>query len=321
MILPTDTDTPQAIATLRHALASEHIALSNLKYRLGDTVALLAIRAWVEARYGAGDTAHHHRSQKTWYLRADAPALKLLRHYLPDPVGEAPDGRSSLADFLSISSAPDNHGTLDDTDVGFWYFNDLFHHEGFRLNFTPRRRPDGRSVRLPYRVIFAPLVEADYSCTRTLAMPFVVELANALAERFPHQVCVIAPPAMSSIDREIFATRVRADVRQAPLADVIDAIAATPMFIGCDTGLSHVAACFPDVRQIALYGAENARYHADRDRGSTRRLGEVLHAITGHRATYNAYPLKADCTVIEFEHHGMDGVTLERVMEEVGRED
>jgi hypothetical protein len=287
MNLPTTPDTLTAQADeIRQAFASDHIVFQNPEYRMGDTVALLSMCAWIEATYGP----------KTFYVKSpvgDAPNLQRFR----------PQGVRVL-EFWEASEAPKDAGTIADLGVAFWYWNDLLEQEGFR--FELESPSPGR-----YPIVFHPLLEVDYHDERRMAPIFCLEVAHRLTQRYPGQVLILAD-GLSSHDLELWRRAKLATVLAAPLADVFELIGSARVFIGGDTGLSHVAGCFAGVRQVAIYSKE-----VEEDKQSEQSdLGAILEAATGRGTIYNAYPNKPrhDCRRLLMSDGGTTGNTVREVI-------
>lgn len=283
---------------LMTALTSPEIRLTN-SYRIGDTVALLTLMTWIEQQYGP----------KVWYLENPDTygcfnTIQTLWRFC-DRIGE-----------LEIDSAAyDSVPILQDGKPSLWWWNAYFNHIDFRLEFTPLVN---RAPLVTAPIIFAPLLTVPYRREREMSPRFALTLAEYLSKLYPGKLLVVADE-LAPHDLERFRKLEAVTVIAAPLAEVIAAIGGCRLFLGGDTGLSHIAGCFPNVKQVALYSRENRMLH---DRwGVTVNKGhtELMERLTGYRAGYDAAPSKhADSLeIIYFTNHGDDETTLPATLERV----
>ena len=104
---------------------------------------------------------------------------------------------------------------------------------------------------------------------------------------------------------------------EAPRREVIERIATCRLFIGGDTGFSHVAGLYDNVRQIALHDRANTERHNDPTFDHQRLSRERVIAfarvlgIEVERTEYMAFPNKANVCRILFDRNGSDGRTIE----------
>lgn len=275
MILPInpEVDIQRRADDLLEALQSDHIVFQNEDYKMGDTVALLTICAWIESKYGP----------KQFYLTGTAKHLPILQQIITGSI-----------QFKNAGDAPGTAKMIDDIDTMFWYYNDLFQHEGFRLS-----APSYVGL---YPIVFAPLLEVDYHYGRRMSPTFCLELAYRLSLAYPGRVLVLADQ-LSSHDLEFWRLANCAKVLAAPTAEVCQIIAGARVFIGGDTGLSHIAGCF-DINQVAIYSRQVEEDQRKRDVDKER--GQIFEKVSGYRTTYNAWPNKrtAHCTQILMERGG-----------------
>lgn len=314
MTLPTLTDDRQAAEIERlhaahmTALASPEIRLPNA-YRIGDTVALLTLLTWLERQYGA----------KTWYI--DQPdkygfrkTVETLRRFCPaiDDLtlvfnGCEPPSPVAPARYQTIPTFQDGCPSL-------WWWNQFFNHQDYRLQF------EVRPSMITAPILFAPLLTVPYRREREMSHLFCLTLAELLAKMYPGRMAMIVDE-LHPHDLERFRRIPALQMVSAPLPDVIAAIGQSRVFIGGDTGLSHIAGCFDEVRQVALYSRENRELHDAWEQTTNRMHGEVMEMLTGYRAHYDAAPNKhaMNLDVIYFTNHGLDETTLEATLKAVER--
>jgi hypothetical protein len=296
--------TRRAIAERNAALAADPIMLPN-KFRLGDTVGLLTLCAWIEREYGP----------KTFFCQHYPATLDTLLSFYPD--------HSFIAPAIE---APAEVVELDTDKPSLWRWQSYFQHIGFRLVFHTDKEPE-------YDIVYAPLLDADYDRQRILHPTFAVELALALEARYPGRVLILSHD-WGYHDRKLFADAAVAynvpsriaprleglNVQELPLKAAIEHIGSCKVFIGNDTGLSHVAGAFPNVKQCALYSADLTALHAARDKGTEgREHSEMLEALTGFYGHFDSTPNKHpdNIKVIQFYHGGYDGFTLNETLQQV----
>lgn len=266
------------------------IRLGN-EYRIGDAVAVMLLRKYIDQHFG----------KKEWYLAKPNAVLSLLSARLPD---EDWDWKTS-----STSSAIANFD-----EVNLWLWNDVWYREGFRLDLTPHPSP------MQFDVLFAPLLEVDYSMARAMHSLFVLGAIRALKELTEEAgltLGVLLPPTVGYHDFSRLsltgATLIRTD-----LSSSVDMVGHCRVFVGGDTGLSHVCGCYPHVKQVALHDRSNTEHHNEREFDHQKTSREVIATYTGVEAQYRSTPNKREgCAEIYFDHGGMDAHTLEQMMEAV----
>lgn len=298
---------PKTDATYRTPnLTAKHLLLPN-RYRIGDSVAVMLLRKWVEDRYG----------KKDWYLEYPNTVLSTLSRFVVEDWAWYDRRLAYEEDGVTLKE----HVEMFD-DVNLWIWNDVFYRTGHRLDLHV---PEVQGVP---KVLFAPLLEADYSAERTMHPLFVVDVINALKGS---DFAVLMPETINNADaRDIEATGA-AMISVSTLEEVIVLLGNTELFIGGDTGLSHIAGLFPDVKQVALHDRRNTERHIetiyDHNGQSRRRIREIigegevrkmyLQSDGYNLPHYRSTPNKRGAVEIFFDHNGADGVTLGKVVEAV----
>jgi hypothetical protein len=275
---------------------ARHLLLPN-RYRIGDAVAVMTLRHWVDTNYGAKD----------WYLATPNATLATLSQFVagkawqwygPEHTIDRTTGRRR--DFIE---------TFD--DVNLWLWNDYFHWEGFRLDLTVPRMPMGAP-----RVLFAPLLEVDYAPERAMHIRFVVELCRAMAGE--EGFAVLKPRRMNRRDEKMIRATGVDFVSAADTATLAVLIGNADVFIGGDTGTSHIAGTFPHVRQIALHDRLNTERHNetefDHQREARMKIRQYLVSCPDDGPRYRSTPNKTTAHVIYFDHNGWDGKTLDETV-------
>lgn len=277
-------------------LTKQHLVFPN-KYRIGDSVALATLRAWVESKHG----------KKDWYEQFDNTTLPILSQFIPDK-----------PQWYNVRLICDEMGRLKEEasefdDGNLWIWNDVFYQTGFRLDFvadSPRMEPP--------RILFAPLLEADYSAERCMHMRFAVELIEELKKT--DDVTVLIPKDVNNVDLELLGESGAKLLSVPHLPELIRVIAHSGIYIGGDTGLSHIAGCFPSLRQIALHDRANTERHNETDFDHQQRDREYIATLSGVEGKYRSTPNKHTCHEIYFDHGGCDGVTIGKVIDAVEHE-
>lgn len=263
-------------------LQAKHLVLPN-KYRIGDAVALIGLRKWVEGQYGS----------ISWYLEHANNVLPLLSTFVPGGM-----------EWYDAKSAPEDAEIFDDGNL--WIWNDVFYQTGFRFDWhvepTEQR----------YSVVFAPLVEVDYGVERAMRMAFVEMLAVRLSQ-IPGSA-ILLPEYVNSHDLRRLSRTGATLVMEPNLRKAISLIGNCDLFIGGDTGLSHIAGCFPNVKQISLHSKEKTDTHNETEFDHLQHDREYIEAISGVAGQYRATPNKHDCRDIFFEYGGMDGKSFPVVL-------
>mgnify|MGYP001584764519 CR=1 FL=1 len=273
-------------------LSAEHLIFPN-PYRIGDAVALMTLRAWIEARHG----------KKTWYLAQQNDALPILSKFVPGGMKWFDPNEKPLT-RRHIAGAPDDAEVFDDGNL--WIWNDVFHKEGFRLDW------EAPSTEQRYRIIFAPLPEVDYGTERAMQMTFVEQVAKRLTNI--EGVVVLLPETMSTHDWRRLRRTGATLLTEPSLERAITLIGNCGLFIGGDTGFSHIAGCFPSVQQISLHSKEKTDRHNEMEFDHLQDDREYTEAISGVVGMYRATPNKQSCRDIFFEHGGMDGKSFAATM-------
>lgn len=263
-------------------MTAEHLILPN-PYRIGDAVALMTLRAWIEERHG----------RKRWYLARANATLPILSEFV-----------SGDMEWLSAEHAPGTAEVFDDRNL--WLWNDVFYQTGFRLDWQ------APATDSKYRIVFAPLTEVDYGVERAMRMQFVEMIARRLSQ-IPGSA-ILLPEHVNRHDLHYLKETGATLIVEPNLRRVITLIGNAEMFIGGDTGLSHVAGCFPGVRQISLHSKEKTDRHNETEFDHLKGDREYIEAISGVSAQYRATPNKRDCRDIFFEHGGMDGKSFPAVL-------
>lgn len=270
-------------------LSAEHLIFPN-PYRIGDAVALMTLRAWIEARHG----------KKTWYLARENNVLPILSKF----VREWDNLFSMEGQWLPLASAPSDVEIFDDGNL--WIWNDVFYKEGFRLDW------EAPQTEQRYRIIFAPLPEVDYGTERAMQMAFIEQVAKRLANI--EGAVILLPESVSAHDLRRFKRTGVTLLAEPNLERAITLIGNCGLFIGGDTGFSHIAGCFPDVQQISLHSKEKTDRHNETEFDHLKDDREYTEAISGVAGTYRATPNKHSCRDIYFEHGGMDGKSFAATM-------
>lgn len=284
--------------------SKDHVILCNSSgYRLGDSVAALNMMKWIDRNFG----------KKTYYLEQSRERLSFIYQMGLDTCTV-----EELPAVKPISELPDNADATRYNDDGhLWIWNDVLWRQGIRSHFALPQECN-RS----YRVVFAPLLEADYSQERCLRQSFVLDLCQELKRRFGNEAIILRPDRESYYVWEGFHGIGRQDITtmKAPLDEAVRVIASCELFIGCDTGLSHIAGCFPTVKQIALHDRGNLETHLEQGthdgKGHMRKHEEAVHAITNSWGKYRSFPNKSidNLACILFDHGGMAGDALRKTI-------
>lgn len=305
-------------------LDAEHLAF-KARYRMGDQIALLTMIALVERQRSL---LRPDGVKPTWYAM-DGPAATALKDLLaPDlppihshaQLGELPHGGREFEEFLPV------------IESNLWQWNWYFKHTDFRLPVLQYDQTE------PKHVIFAPLLECGYSQDRTMHPWFVETLIYTVARPILEsggKFSVLMPSAPSLFTRSVIERSCSyashpVEIISAPLPTVIRTIAKSGMYIGGDTGLSHVAGCIPHVHQLSLHDKGNTERHVERrfdheqfTRNVTVALMEELQlpapAEGWAEMIYDSFPNKAGLVQHLFDNHGAesDGSTLRAVTDAV----
>lgn len=278
------------IAVPLDVLATDALLLPN-RYRIGDTVALLTLMQWIDERVG----------KKRWAFENLPGSIATLVPLTGYP-------------FETVTSGADTVAVFD--DVNLWVWNDLFRKAGYQPTW---KADEGYFAE---RLFFAPLLQVGYSTGRLMRLRTACEIVERLSEiTF---VTVVQSPDMTDDDVD----RLReagAGIFGASLADVIEEVRSDAWcYVGCDTGLSHVVARFPHVRQIALHDRRNTERHQETefDHLSEHKalIGPIVeqYGTDAERAaleslTYDSVPNKDGIETVLFDRHGADGTTPERI--------
>jgi hypothetical protein len=265
------------------------------RYRMGDSIALLHLANWLRQTCGTTE----------FYLRF--PNAMLTDFWPLFLNGEA-------FSFHDEQHAPAHAVEFD--DINLWMWNDAFYRlreriaEGEGLldpcvTFTPTRQRH-------YRIVFAPLVEADYSAERIMHPRFVTKVAQMIAERFPDDAIIIGDQYSTHDLRMIRETGLPVLVN-APLGEVVNIIGNCELFIGGDTGLSHVAGCFPEVRQVALHDRKNTELHNETEFDHLKTNRTAIYVLSGLETRYRSTACKVGTEVLLFDNGGMDDRTASAV--------
>lgn len=273
-------------------LASPTLTLPN-KYRIGDSIAVMLLCALINERCG----------EKHWRLTHPNYMTQTI---IPRYMGMQWEPGTDVPEHVF-------------DDVNLWIWNDIFLRIGHRVDWQPV------TDRMPkHRVVFAPLFEADYAAERAMHPHFVRDLAMMLAKEYGDTAVILLPERISYHDFELLRTVPLAKM-YVSLPEAIEIIGNCDLFIGGDTGLSHIAGCFPLVQQIALHDRQNTERHVERkyDHACEHR-GEILAVadVLGLGVTdceYRSFPNKASAACRLFDHGGADGRTLDWVMAEAAR--
>lgn len=263
-------------------LTAEHLILPN-PYRIGDAVAVITLRAWVEKRYG----------KKAWYLSVANNTLPLLSEFVPGGM-----------EWLPAKAAPEGATVFDDRNL--WAWNDVFYQTGFRLDWHVPPT-EGQ-----YRIIFAPLTEVDYGIERVMRMQFVEMIARRLSQ-IPGSA-ILLPKYVNRHDLHYLSQTGATLLVEPDLRRAIALIGNAELFIGGDTGFSHIAGCFPSVKQISLHSKEKTDRHNETEFDHLKGDREYIEAISGVAGKYRATPNKHSCRDIFFEYGGMDGKSFPAVL-------
>lgn len=274
---------------------ARHLMLPN-HYRIGDTIAAMTLRAWVDRNHGGHD----------WYLAHPNPHIRTLSGFVTTP--DAPwQWYDASHAYTPVTGRLRSHVSILD-DVNLWLWNDYFHWEGFRLDMAAPMIPMGAP-----RVLFAPLLEVDYAPERAMSIRFVVELCRAL--RDVEGFAVLMPPKINPVDRRwINGTNVET-IEAGDLAALTMFIGNARVFIGGDTGTSHIAGCFPHVGQVALHDRLNTERHNEREfdhqAKAREKIRRYLVTCPDDGPHYRSTPNKRECRCLFFDHNGWDHRTLD----------
>lgn len=297
--------------TAQDILDAPTLALPNA-YRIGDACAVMMLRKLIEDRCGP----------KTWVLAQQNRWLNLLTKYAVD--------EQVRAWQWSVSAHPTEVAVpIDDVETyNLWILNDCFYRLGHRVDLAPRAARH-------YEIVFAPLTECDYSVERTMHPRFVEELAMHLGKIDAAVIVLVDNPNQHDWH---WLRRCGATVTFAPLEEAIEIIGNCELFIGGDTGLTHIAGMFPNVQQIALHSRTDterkiahSRSEYNEQRGPIMELMAALGCPV-EDCEYRSFPNKrpiagagdatgngADARAILFDHNGMDGETPKRIVQVMGQ--
>jgi hypothetical protein len=260
--------------------------------RIGDSIAVLTLMRWIDERHG----------RKRWFLVNDAPALVTLASFMEDPPGVPP------LDIRPIEAAPDDAEFVD--EVNLWVWNDVWYQTGHGITLQAAPRP-------LYPILFAPLLEADYSIERIMHPRFVLELAERLAIEYPGQAAMLFDSRVNTHDLRSLAGPLPILIIS-KLTELVPVLTGSRVFIGGDSGLSHVVGAMPHVRQIALHDRENTEQHNETEFDHLKKDRETIAAICDVEGEYRSTPNKHDgLTTLFFDDNGNDGRTLGAVMRAV----
>lgn len=214
-------------------------------------------------------------------------------------------------------------------DLNLWIWNDYLRSIDYRVTYDPK--PLGTDS-LPTRpeIVFAPLLDVEYSFERTMHLSFVCSLIRELPG--DRQTVVLVAPDTTISDREVIA-----DVCNESGAVPLDAslemafrlIGTTDVYIGGDTGLTHFAGHVMSTGVVALHDRGNTERHIEREYDHQRKNRDAIRdhitemtgevAFESYRPTYYSGPNRnAGARQILFARHGCDGVTLGKVIEAIG---
>lgn len=295
----TEAPTRTRAAAIIEALESgaPQIALES-RYRIGDAVAVLLMTKLIEQRYGP----------KQWVLlQPNNIFCGLFEEYIQAAGNAMPDilmprDGQAMQRTLALPRLPD--------DGRLWMWNQVCHQIGFRLDWAPTKQR-------PYRIVFAPLPEADYSAERCMHPYFIRDLAQHLSQ-FPDAVMILPEkPGYHDFDlfREIPIMKIHG-----PMRECIEIIGNADIFIGGDTGFSHIAGCFPNVRQIAVHDRANTERHVEREYDHMAEHREFVLAVCAalgvdvHDTEYRSFPNKRNATCILSDYGGMDGHAMKEAL-------
>lgn len=303
---------------LSYILTHPHLAW-RVRYRMGDQIALMTLQSFIDERRRMNGTP-----PATWYA-PDGPAITALATMIDADVAPVhkhsdiptmTDGDREGKDYYVVH------------DVNLWQWNWLFRHIGYRIPM----KPDAvAAARHPRRVTFAPLMECGYSNERAMHPRFVEDVIAVLADA--DDAVVIMPHNPALHHRRIIdeaCTRHGIAVTSGDLRAVTHTILHSGLFIGGDTGLSHVAGCFDHVRQIAVHDRANTERHIERDYdhqqyartpiiATATALGIQPPCDGWDAMTYDSFPNKAHATRLLFDNGGIDGVTVRAITHTVER--
>lgn len=286
---------------------STHYHFPN-RYRLGDTIALYDLAAFVRSHTDPTVTFSVDPGTAT-----DLPDLELF------------------ATEKGLFVPPREDATVFD-DVNLWLWNDYLRSIDFRVTYEPDPLPER------YDVILAPLLDVEYAFGRSMHLRFVEELIVRLAATY--RVGVLIAPDMTLPDRvsltDAVFTAPGGDNRDhgagfvfASLRDCFRLAASTSVWIGGDTGLTHFAGHVPTCKVVALHDRANTERHTetefDHQAGSRSEIRRRIIDLTGekrfesYRPRYYSGPNRNDgARQILFDRHGCDGVTADAVVSAVG---
>lgn len=296
-MIATLSDTPAVSAAVRPRI-------HPYRYRMGDSIALLTLRRVIERATSPGPWfIGDDRSRSTYNVLASLAGMDKALALPPD--GSLPDGAVEV------------------NDVNLWIWNNIFRQCGIGLELSVDAPEDPM-----FTTVIAPLMGADYATGRIMHPRFVLDLIAAV-ERHRDRVCVLIP---TDIDMHAYrdleesgATLVRAR-----LIDAIRIISRARLFIGGDTGLSHIAGCFPVPVQIALHDRQNLADHNEKRFDHKREHREVILAHARElgvalpdgspvtTAEYDSFANKQTPGALHrllFDNGGVDGATVKAVEE------
>jgi hypothetical protein len=277
--------------------------IATNRYRIGDCVALATLRSYIES----------HRAPNTplpqWSM-PDAGDVALMNTIMT-AIGMPGDWET----------APEHPGEAYHPfdDVNLWLWSDVFFRGGYRLPNTPPTCQWSQG-----KIILAPLAETDYSQERQMHPRFIEELTTGLLDAYNDDLLVLVPDNVTMYTYRLL-QRTGATLISASLESAIAIASGCRLFIGGDTGLSHIVGTFGDVAQIALHDRGNTEdWHHEQQRDHKRYAREKIQAIReviGDDTTnidaieYRSFPNKQSATCLLFDYGGTDGRTVLAVRE------
>lgn len=288
-------------ATIPNIAAATDVALYS-HYRMGDVVAAMLMMSLVDAKAGP----------KRWWLAEPNPLFATLGQF----VWVGGDVAPTVAPLVEYKGNGDGLVELPD-DGRLWIWNDVCYRTGYRMEAAPSRQR-------PYRIIFAPLYEADYATERCMHPYFARDVARHLSQ-FEDAVMLL-PERINVHDLELVRDIPIPKVH-APLIEVVEMIGNAELFVGGDTGLSHVAGLFGGVKQIELHDRENTARHVEREFDHMKSNREHVLGICEQLgidvtdAEYRSFankPEERGARYRLYDNGGMDGETMRWLLHTIG---